>query len=124
MSFQQNHHIMSEETQNGNAYQRLAEKLKEYVTLSIERAELGLSDKLSILLSNIAMALIAFALLTIALLFFTVAVAHLLGLVMSIVWAYAIMCGFNLLLLLVILLLRKRLIINPIARLVSRLIMS
>lgn len=115
---------MSEETQNGNAYQRLAEKLKEYVTLSIERAELGLSDKLSILLSNIAMALIAFALLTIALLFFTVAVAHLLGLVMSIVWAYAIMCGFNLLLLLVILLLRKRLIINPIARLVSRLIMS
>ena len=124
MSFQQNHHIMSEETQNGNAYQRLAEKLKEYVTLSIERAELGLSDKLSILLSNIAMALIAFALLTIALLFFTVAVAHLLGLVMSIVWAYAIMCGFNLLLLFVIVLLRKRLIINPIARLVSRLIMS
>ena len=106
--------IMTDEQQNGNSYQRLADLLKQYLTLNVENARLKVSDKLSVLLSTIALLLITFALINIALLFFTVAVAHLLALVMPIVWAYAIMCGFNLLILLIIVLLRKPLIINPI----------
>ena len=115
---------MTDEQQNGNSYQRLADLLKQYLTLNVENARLKVSDKLSVLLSTRALLLITFALINIALLFFTVAVAHLLALVMPIVWAYAIMCGFNLLILLIIVLLLKPLIINPITRVLTRLILT
>lgn len=115
---------MTDEQQSGNAYQRLAEQLKQYVALSIDNAKMGLADKLIVLLSTIALSLIVFALLTIAILFFTVAMAHLLAEIIPLVWAYGAMCGFNLLLVIVIIMFRKQFIINPISRLISRLILS
>ncbi|MBD5308064.1 MAG: phage holin family protein [Paramuribaculum sp.] len=115
---------MTEEQPSGNAYQRLATQIKQYVNLSIENARLGVAEKMSVLLSTIAIALIAFALITIAVLFFTIAMAHLLAEIMPLIWAYGAMCCLNLLVLILILLFRKPLIINPIARLVSKLLLQ
>ena len=72
------------------------EELKSTLKLNVDYAKLTAAEKMTMLLTSIATGV-------------------------GIIWAYFIMCAFYVLILAAILAFRKQLIINPIARFVSRL---
>lgn len=100
---------------------RLAMRL---FNLKIEDARLVLAVKLTRLLGAVVYLFVGFMLLLCLLGFIAAAVGHLLCEVMSPVWAYLIIALFYFVLLVVIMLAKKPVIINPIARFISRLIVE
>lgn len=82
------------------------------------------AEKLSILLSTVAFASVIMAIALVLIVFITIGVGHLLATSIAPHMAYLIVAGFYLLLLIVAVLLRKRLFINPIARFMSRLLVE
>lgn len=111
-------------TAENGKFQALKSSFKRLISLYIESAKLTAAEKLTLLLSTIVLFIIAFILATIAIAFGAVALLQLLEMALSPIAAAAIMCGFFLLLAIVIFLLRKPLIINPTARFMSKLIMD
>lgn len=106
------------------SYKSLFASAKRMAMLKFEGFRLGAVDKATVLLSTIAIVLIAFMLVSAFLLFLAIALTHLLSTVISIIWAYLIMGIFFLLLLAVIYLARRRLIFDPVAKALSRLFLS
>lgn len=98
--------------------------LKRLVSLYIENAKLTAMEKLSLFLSAAVMFIIAFILVMFGLGFLSIALMQLLQEVMSPIGAAAVVGGFFILLAVLLFLLRKPLIINPIARFISKLIMD
>ncbi len=109
--------------ENGK-FQALKSSLKRLIALYIESAKLTAAEKLTLLLSSIVLFIIAFILATIAIAFGAVALLQLLEMALSPIAAAAILCGFFLLLAMLIFVFRKPLIINPTARFMSKLIMD
>lgn len=100
------------------------QRLKAYVTLNIENIRLTIAEKVIMLLTALLTAAICLILGGIALLFITIAVAHILGMWLPLWVAYLIMAGVNILLIIIMFILRRPLIINPVARAISRIILS
>jgi len=105
-------------------FDALKASLKRLFSLYLESAKLTATEKLTLLLSAAVMFISAFTLTTIALAFVAVALMQLLELVLSPIAAASILAGCFFLLALLVYLLRKPLIINPIARFLSKLIMD
>lgn len=106
-------------------YNRLYQQLKSEASLEINYAKLTLTEKVAILVSTLAIALII--LLIVASAFFIVAWAAVRSLEAALDsrWlATAIVIAVHALLLLIIWAFRKPLLINPVARFVSKLFLS
>ena len=112
---------MEATTNNYTLLYRLAMRL---FNLKVEDARLVLAVKITRLLGAIVYLFIGFMLLLCLLGFLAVGVAQLLCEVMSPIGAYAIIAAFYLVLLCVIVMAKKQLIMNPIARFISRLIVE
>lgn len=100
-------------------------ELKKYVSLQKEYVRLELVEKLTILFSGLILTLILITLGMMALFYFSFTMAYILaphvgGLTIS----YAIITLFILLLVLCIYLLRKRLIVKPLVRFLTKLFMN
>lgn len=93
-----------------------------YLTLNIENARLSLTERLTILLSSVAFFLIALIFCTIAVVFFTSAIGHMLEESMAIEWVYSIIGAIYLSIVAVLFLLRRKLLLDPICRFLSKLI--
>lgn len=93
--------------------------LKRYLGVRVEHIKLLTTEKLSLILSALVLLAIAILLAVIALCYFSVAVVSLLQACVGMVWACVIMGALMLLLLLLIYLLRKPLVLNPIVRLLA-----
>ena len=93
-----------------------------YLTLNIENARLSLTERLTILLSSVAFFLIALIFCTIAVVFFTSAIGHMLEGSMAIEWVYSIIGAIYLSIVAVLFLLRRKLLLDPICRFLSKLI--
>ncbi|MCM1028897.1 MAG: hypothetical protein NC342_07960 [Pseudoflavonifractor sp.] len=104
--------------------QRLFQRLKAFISLNIENARLTVAEKLILLLTAILITAICLILGGIALLFITVAIAHIISFWLPVWAAYSIMAAVNIIIILTILILRRPLIINPISRAISRIILS
>lgn len=109
----------------------LLEQLKEllaeakgYLSLQVDVAKLTVVEKLTLLLAGITMGLIAVLLLGFVILLLAFAAAHAFEEIMNPAFAYLSTAGVVLLLLIVIYFARKPLIINPIAKLLSKLFMN
>lgn len=100
----------------------IADLLKKLVALYMENAKFTAAEKMTVLLSAAVLLLISMVLGVIALAFLAGACIGLLELVLPGWGAYAIMCGFFILLIVLVFALRKSLIVNPIARFVSKLV--
>ena len=98
-------------------------EFRSYMDLNIEYAKLTLAEKTTVLLTAMATAAIIGVLALIVLFFLSIAAVHWLALVMSLALAYSIMTGFNLLLLALVVILRKQLIVTPISKFVTKLIL-
>lgn len=110
-----------EETNNYSLLYRLGRRL---FSLKVEDARLMLAVKLTRLLGAVICLFVGFMLFLCLLGFIAAAIGHQLCEAMSPVWAYLIIAAFYLVLLVVIVLAKKYLIINPIARFMSRLIVE
>ncbi len=107
-----------------NSFSRLWQQGKDYATLKIEYAKLTAAEKLSVLLSAVAVAFVVFSLAMVALIFLSVALAEWLGQSIGMAWGCGIVAVVYIAMMVLLFLLRKPLFINPVSRFVSRLILS
>lgn len=92
--------------------------------LYFEKARLQTAEKITILLSTIAFTAVMLALIVIFLAFVCIGVGHLLASTIAPHWAYMIVAGFYLIVILVAVALRRPIFIDPIARFMSRLLVE
>lgn len=97
--------------------------IKSYVELNVEYARLTVAEKATVLLTALVTAAIIGALALIVLFFMSIAAVHWLAMTMSLALAYSIMTGFNVILLVLVYLFRRQIIITPIAKFITKLIL-
>ncbi|MCM1348668.1 MAG: phage holin family protein [Firmicutes bacterium] len=112
---------MSEQT---NQFKEIFSEGKDFLKLRLEYGKLTLAEKLTLLLSSLALGLICVFLAVIAVFFLSISGVDWIAAYVGHSWAALIMCGFYLLLIITIYLARKPLLINPMARLISRIILK
>lgn len=105
-------------------FKKLFEEGKEYLKLRIEYGKLTVTEKLIMIISSLALGLICVFLGVVALFFLSLSAVDWMALSIGHGWATLIMCGIYLVIILVLVLLRKPLFVNPIARLISRIILK
>ncbi len=105
-----------------NTISSLKEQLTRIVKLYLDNVKLTVSEKLTVVFSSAVLLITLLVLGIFALAFLSGAIVELLALLLP-QWAcYAICCGMFLVIILLVTLLRKTLIVDPIARFVSRLV--
>ena len=107
-----------------DSLQSLWKETKNYLELQKEYLALDTAEKLSVLLSAVATAVVCLMIGVVALLFFVIAFALWLANIVGGVWSFAIMGCFMLLVMVVFLLGRKRWIVQPLSRFVAGLFVS
>lgn len=103
--------------------QTLWDRLKELASLKIEYARLTVAERMSILLSTIAIALICLIAVSMFLFFISMSLVEVMAASIGMAWSTFIVAMIYVIVLAVVVLLRKQLIINPIARFVSKLML-
>ncbi len=106
---------------NQNQFSTMWSELRTALKLNIDYARLTAAEKLTLMLTTMAFTLLAFVLISLMMFFLSLAVVRCIATGVGLIWACFIMCGFYILLFALALVFRKQLIINPIARFVSRL---
>lgn len=112
---------MAENTSQLNS---LWKEIRETVVLNIDYAKLTAAEKITVLLSTIAFALVAFVMVSTIIFFISLGVVLLMSKSTGIFGASMIMAGIYAVLLIIVFLLRRTVLINPIARFVSHLIIK
>ena len=107
-----------------NVYQKLLEEGRKYVELQIDYARLTGTEKLSVMGSTLIILILCMMLGAGAFFYFSFAVVYLLAPYGGLEWSYAIVGAFCLLLAGIILVFRKPMIINPVTRFLSRLLLD
>ncbi len=97
---------------------------KRLFSLYVENIRLSSAEKLTILLSGVALVSISAVLAIISLLFLTISLANLLDDFISPCWSYLIIAGIFMLAIAVLIVFKEQLVINPIARFVSKLLVE
>ena len=97
---------------------------KNYLELQKEYLKLDTAEKLSVLLSAVATVVLCATFALAAILFVMVALTLLLAKVVGGVWSAVIMGGVMLFIIVIILIARKRWIVQPISRFIARLIVG
>lgn len=113
---------MDDRSTSGNS--SLLSVITRYFKLLIEDTRLGLAEKLTHLLGAITVCALIVSLALVMLVFVTIGVSLLLAPVLSPMWSFFIVAGFYLLLIVTVIVFRRQLIIDPIARFVSSLIVQ
>lgn len=111
--------------ENIDNFRELIAEVKRYLTLQKEYAKIEMAEKLSIIVSTLVMCMVFILIGAIALLYFSFALAYFMaqyvgGLAVSL----SIMGGILLFLILIIYILRKRIIINPLVNFLARLFLN
>lgn len=110
------------ENENGNSnVKQLIDNVKHLVTLHLDYARLTATEKLTIILSTIAIYALVVVFATLALVFLTLGIGHLLATTIAPHFAYLIVAGFYVIALAVLFFMRKKLFVDPIARFLSKL---
>ena len=104
-----------------NQFSTFWTELRSVLKPNIDYARLTAAEKLTMLLTMLSFSLLAFVLISLIMFFLSLAIVRCIASEIGMIWAYFIMCGFYVLLFALAFAFRKQLIINPIARFVSRL---
>ncbi len=111
-------------TDNPNQYRTLWEQLRRLFNLEVENARFLVTEKLVVLLSSITFYAILAVIITCVTIFLTIGVVNLMLERIEPHWAYMIVAAFYLMLMLILIIFRRQLIINPIARFLSSVILD
>lgn len=104
--------------------QSLWNEAKNYLELQKEYVKLDAAEKLSVLLSAVAVAAVCLILVMAALLFFVVALGFWLANYVGTAWSFAIMGGAMLVFIIIAVLTRKRWVVQPVSRFIARLLVN
>lgn len=108
-----------------NSIKQLFIEFKEYLELQKEYTKLEVIEKLSVLLSTLLLVLLAVILGMVVLFHFSFTLIYILApLVGGLMASFAIMTGFHLLLLALLVIFRKRLIMNPTVKFIAGLFLQ
>lgn len=97
---------------------------KEWIELEIEYARLTLAEKFTVLLSTLVLGAVCLLMFIVVLMLLSLALVDVFKMFMTAGLAYLSVAGILAVLILVVYLLRKPLLLNPIARLISKLIVD
>ncbi len=111
-------------TDNPNQYRTLWEQLRRLFNLEVENARFLVTEKLVVLLSSITFYAILAVIITCVTIFLTIGAVNLMLERVEPHWAYMIVAAFYLMLMLILIIFRRQLIINPIARFLSSVILD
>lgn len=120
MDFLSNSSAKEEES----AYAKLYGEVKRLCVLEVENLRLLLTEKLTLLLGRISLVAVSFVISAAALVFLSMSVADFLLRGLAPCWTYLIIGSFYVLLIVIIACFRRRLIVDPIARYLSRVILD
>ncbi len=109
---------MSEDRQPLNG---MLENLRRYITLNIDYARLTAAEKVSVLLSTVTFYAVMMLMGTLALIFLSLGIGHLLSQTIAPIWSYLIVTAFYIILLVVLFIFRRKLFVDPITRFVTKL---
>lgn len=98
-------------------------EIKETVSLNIEYAKLTATEKLAIMLSICALAAVVLVLVSFVIFLISLGLMLLLAKSTGLFGACMIMAGIYAILIVIVILLRRQLIVNPVARFISQLIL-
>ncbi|MEG0012081.1 MAG: phage holin family protein [Muribaculaceae bacterium] len=111
--------------QEDSNYHKTWEEVKKYLTLQLEYSKLTAIEKLTIILSAMAVSAVALILGAGVLFYLSFALVHSIEeWIGSTVWAYLLVSLFFAIVLIFVFVLKKRLIIDPIARFLSKLFLD
>lgn len=114
---------MQQSEQPGGVKSLLA-TVSEYLKLLVEDTRLNFSEKLTRILSAATLFLLLTIVITVAMVFLSIAVSVALSVALRPLWAFIIVAGFYIVLLAVLFFGRKILIVNPIARFISSILID
>lgn len=106
------------------SYKNLWMRLSELIKLYWANTKLTVAEKAARLMATIALCAIVFVLGVLAFFFLSIALVYWIASGTGTEWAYLIMGGFYLLLIIVFVLFKKQLIANPICKFISQLLLS
>ena len=107
-----------------DSFRTLWNEAKNYLELQKEYLKLDTAEKLSVLLSAALTTILCLIFALAALLFLVVALALWLANIVGSAWSFAIMGGAMLLVIVIILVARKRWIVQPVTRFIAKLIVD
>lgn len=105
-------------------FKRLIDIGMRYVTFQLDYARLTAAEKLTLLLATIAFYALVVIIGMTTLLFISIGIGHWLSVTIAPYTAYLFVSAFYLVLLIVLIVFRHRLIFNPAARFISRLLLK
>ena len=105
------------------SFRNLSEAVSRYTRLLVEDTRLSAAEKLTRLLSAIALFALLTILSTVALVFISIAVGVALADAIDPLWSFIIVAGFYVMLLVLLVVCRTVLLVNPISRFISRLLL-
>lgn len=97
---------------------------QEWLKLEVEYAKLSLAEKFTILLSTLILGAICLLMFIVILILMSFALVDVFKMFMQPGWAYLSVAGVLVLMIVAVYLLRKPLLVNPIARLISKLFLD
>lgn len=107
-----------------SAYARIYSEAKRLVSLEVENARLLATEKLTLLFGRIALVAVCFVVSATALVFLSMAAADFLLQNLPARWTYLIIAVFYIFIIIIAAAFRRRLIIDPIARFISRVLLD
>ncbi len=111
-------------SESDNSYRKIFNEVKNLCNLEIENARLLLSEKLTLLVGKLALTAVVFIMSTAAMLFLSLAIAHLLMHTMTPAATYTIVGAFYVVIAIIAAAFRRQLIIDPLARYISRVVLD
>ncbi len=114
---------MTNTDDSGGSFQNLSAAVTGYIRLLVEDTRLNVAEKLTRMFSAIALCALLTILGTVALVFISIAVGVALAGAITPLWSFIIVAGFYILLLVVLVTCRETLLVTPIARFISRLLL-
>lgn len=110
--------------ENPGSFSSISSDVGKYVSLLVEDTKLNIAEKLTRLLSAVALCSLLTIVVTVALVFVSIAVGLALSHVFSPLWAFCCVAAFYIIMLVVLVVARKQLLVNPIARFISVLLLD
>ena len=112
------------DTDNRSSFRQIFEEGKKYLTLQFDYVKLTATEKISLIGSMTLVLILALIFMTGAMFYLPFALVYLMEPYIGLMWSYAVLAGIALLCAVVVIVFRTPLIINPITRFLTKVLLS
>lgn len=112
------------DTDNRSSFRQIFEEGKKYLTLQFDYVKLTATEKISLIGSMTLVLILALIFMTGAMFYLSFALVYLMEPYVGLMWSYAVLAGIALLCAVVVIVFRTPLIINPITRFLTKVLLS